>query len=76
MEFYFMTNLKKQKLKLLNAKYFFCNGDADVNADADANISKWSCETTVTTKILAQEIESENYSQNILSLLNSHVCFL
>ena len=55
MEFYFMANLKKQKLKLLNAKQFFCNGDADVNADADANISKWSCETTLTTKNRVQE---------------------
>ena len=45
----------------------FCNADADINANAD--ISKWSCETTVTTKILVQEIESEHYSYNILNLL-------
>ena len=39
-----------------------CKADADVNADVDARISKWSCETTVTTKIQVQEIEPEHYS--------------
>ena len=30
--------------------------------DAHAYIPKWSCETTVTTKIYVQKIESEHYS--------------
>ena len=55
---------KPRKTKIENSKgkkKFFCNANADVNADADANISKWSCETKVTTKIQVQEIESEHY---------------
>ena len=28
----------------------------------DADISKWSCKTTLTKKIQVQEIESEHYS--------------
>ena len=36
---------KPRKTKIENSKgkkKFFCNANADVNADADANISKWS----------------------------------
>ena len=65
--FYFTINLERQKLKLPKAKQNVCN------ADADAYISKWSCETTVTRKIQVQETEAEHYSQNILRLLNSRV---
>ena len=60
--FYFIINLEKQKLKIRKVKQNFSNADADVNADADADVSKWSCETTVTTKIQLREIESEHYS--------------
>ena len=60
--FYFIINLERQKLKIRKVKQNFSNADADVNADADEDISKWSCETTVTTKIQLQEIESEHYS--------------
>ena len=60
--FYFIINLERPKLKLLKAQWHFDNADADVNADADADVSKWSCKTTVTTKILFQEIQSEHYS--------------
>ena len=75
--FYFIINLERQKLKLRKAKQNFCNDDAIVNDHADADISKWSCETTVATKVQVQEVESEHYSQNILSLLNSiRVSFL
>ena len=54
--------LRKAKIK---AKENFCN------ADADANISKWSKETIVSnlgTKIQVEKIESERYSVNILKL--------
>ena len=46
--------------------------DADINADAEGDISKWSWETTVSyldTKIQVQKIESKRQSQNILKLL-------
>ena len=42
------------------AKNVFCNADADVNVDANTNISKWSRETTVGylgIKIQLQKIE-------------------
>ena len=42
---------RKTKIKASKDKIKFCNADADVNADAEADISRWSCETTVTTKI-------------------------
>ena len=42
--FYFIINLERQKLKLSKAKLNFCN------ADADADISERSRETTVRTK--------------------------
>ena len=75
--FYFIINLERQKLKLRKAKQNFCNDDANVNDHADADISKWSCETAVATKVQVQEVESEHYSQNIFSLLNSiRVSFL
>ena len=75
--FYFIINLERQKLKLRKAKQNFCNDDANVNDHADADISKWSCETTVATKVQVQEVEFEHYSQNIFSLLNSiRVSFL
>ena len=51
--------------KLRKAKKFFCNADTEVNVDADADVSKWSWETTVGylgTKIQAQKIECEHYS--------------
>ena len=54
--FYFIINLERQKLKIRKVKQNFSN------ADADADVSKWSCETTVTTKIQLHEIESEHYS--------------
>ena len=56
--FYFIINLERQKLKLLRQnKFLQCRCPA-----VDLDIFKWSCETTVTTKIQAQEIESEHYS--------------
>ena len=33
---------RKTKIKTSKSKIKFFNGDADVNAHADANISKWS----------------------------------
>ena len=62
--FYFIINLERYKIKLRNIKQKFCNAIADVNADADADISKWSWETTVCylgTKIQVHKIESEHY---------------
>ena len=64
---------RKTKIKASKGKIKFCNADADVNADAEADISRQSCETTVTTKIQVYEIESEHYSQNLFSLLDSGV---
>ena len=60
--FYFIINLQRQKLKIRKVKQNFSNADADVNADAAADVSKWSGEITVTTKIQLQEIEPEHYS--------------
>ena len=59
------------KIETSKGKQNFRNDDANVNDHADADISKWTCETTVATKVQVQEVESEHYSQNILSLLNS-----
>ena len=64
----------KAKIKTSKGKKKFCNPYADVNADADANISKWFRETVVSylgTKTQVEKIDYEHYSQNILRLLNS-----
>ena len=58
---------RKTKIKDLKGKIKFLQCRFRVNADADADISAQSCETTVTTKILLQEIESAlflEYSQS------------
>ena len=54
----FHNKPRKTKIKTSKGKITFYNVDADVNADGDADVSKWSCETTVTRKILLHEIES------------------
>ena len=67
--FYFIINPERQKLKLRKAKLHFCKSNSDINAYADAYISKRSRETTVNylgTKIQAQKMLFEHYSQNIL----------
>ena len=58
---------RKTKIKDLKGKIKFLQCRFRVNADVDADISAQSCETTVTTKILLQEIESAlflEYSQS------------
>ena len=44
---YFIRNFQRQKLKLPKAKLNFYNTYAEVNADVDAEIFKWSREATV-----------------------------
>ena len=56
--FYFIINPERQKLKLRKAKQHFCKSNSDINAYADADISKRSGETTVNylgTKIQVQK---------------------
>ena len=51
--------LWKAKVKNWLGKYNFCDADADVKADADADIFKWSRETTINylgTQIQMQKI--------------------
>ena len=56
---------RKAKIKTSKCKINFYNADTDVNANADADISKWSRETAASylgIKIQVQKIESECYS--------------
>ena len=73
--FYFIINLKRQKLKLLKAKQNVCNADANVIADADAQLLMLMFSNGPAKLQLLQKSRYRklNLSIILISLLNSRV---